>query len=382
MRRLCIFAFYHSKGCVKPYVEHLLGELAECSSHLIFVGNSKLDEESRKLVLRYTPDIYIRNNIGYDYGAYKDVICNYLNGDLSQYDEVMFCNNSFYGFFCPLKEIISNMKERSSSDFWGLCYTEYNFANHIPAMFMFYGKRVIKNNLLQIFMNLYGDEFYSNKNVIIAEYEIGLFDFLVRINNMKYDCYSNLHNLNIYNSASECVVKYGFPILKRRIGEKECFIKNDVIKILNYIKKYTNYDIKMIVDDMMDEYGVHIDIDDIGGIVYNKKNEKSNVPILPAKYSYYDIKKIIEDKKFYIMGAGIMGVITWQLFARNNKKFLGFVVSDGQKISDDTFLGSKICHYSDISLDSTYLLVAMQLKHSVDVRKTLGESKYILYMWE
>lgn len=94
MKRLGIFAFYNSDGIVKPYVLFWLEQLKECTSDLIFVANGNLKKIYERSILEYASQIYIRDDVGMDIGAYKDVILNLFKSDLSVYDEVVFCNDS------------------------------------------------------------------------------------------------------------------------------------------------------------------------------------------------------------------------------------------------------------------------------------------------
>ena len=83
---LTIFSFYEQEGYVDDYVIYLLEQLQVNSERLIVVVNGTINH-GRKRIEEITKEIYIRENVGYDSGAYKDVIFNYLNaGELQKYD--------------------------------------------------------------------------------------------------------------------------------------------------------------------------------------------------------------------------------------------------------------------------------------------------------
>ena len=112
-KRICLFSLYHPKGKVAGYVLHLLAELATVSERIIFISNGPLDVQGRKAVGRYTEEIIERQNTGFDGGAYKEVLLSYLHRDLSDYDELILCNDTFWGPFLPLKTIFEEMEVRT-----------------------------------------------------------------------------------------------------------------------------------------------------------------------------------------------------------------------------------------------------------------------------
>ena len=96
--RLAIFVFYDEDGIVDKYVEYLLLNLAKQVQRTIVVVNGKINDISRKKLEVYTPEIYIRENKGYDAGAYKDILTKYLSlNEIKQFDEIVLLNDTFYG---------------------------------------------------------------------------------------------------------------------------------------------------------------------------------------------------------------------------------------------------------------------------------------------
>lgn len=370
MKRLSIFAFYHVNGIVKDYVMYWLKELRECSEHIIFVVNGNLSNVGWKAVQEYTTDVYIRQNVGLDAGAYKEVICDYLNEDLSKYDEVIFCNNSCWGPFVSLEKIFTVMQQRENSDFWGMCYTENNFANHIPGMFIVFRNSVIKSRLLQTYLKTYINEKTTSKAFVIGTYELGLFDFLVNEHHMKYDYYSDIHNLDVYKGALTCVKKYGFPILKRRLGEDTYFNRKKIISILAYVRDKTTYDIDLILDDLKSEYNIRIKREEITSDYAEDSDDEFRVFV--ANPSRKDILKFVKSGDFYIMGAGFYAVLTWCLYGRNNKYFQGFLISDDQVMPRDEFLKNKVQYFSTVNLREKNILVAI-ISTPVEVREKLAD---------
>lgn len=378
MKRLCIFAFYNKNGIVKPYVKYWLKELKSCSSRVIFVANGYLSEEDRISVSEYTSDVYVRPDLGLDAGAYKEVICNYLKNDLSGYDEVIFCNDSCWGPFIPLKNIFEEMAQRENSDFWGMCYTENNFANHIPGMFMVFRKRIVKNRLLQEYFFACIDEATEFKTLVIASYEIGLFDFLVRKHNMRFQYFSAIKSLDVYFDAELCIRACNFPMLKRRIGEKRYFDREKTISLLEFIKENYQYDINIILRDLSDEFGVNISEAELLSARHTFNDNITGVFVSP--HTYEQIKKFTEKKPFYLMGPGFYGVIAWWIYARENQNFLGFIVSDNHPLPKEAFFKGKVYHISEVELSGKNILVTLNKKNSLDIAHYFKEMGNVMYL--
>lgn len=56
----------------------------------------------------------VRENAGYDAGAYKFAIFKYLKiEEIRQYEELILCNDTFIGPFVPLKDIFDTMAKES-----------------------------------------------------------------------------------------------------------------------------------------------------------------------------------------------------------------------------------------------------------------------------
>lgn len=53
-------------------------------------------------------------------GGFKDALCTYIGWDrLTEYDELILANDSFYGPFEDIRKIFAEMESRDL-DFWGL----------------------------------------------------------------------------------------------------------------------------------------------------------------------------------------------------------------------------------------------------------------------
>ena len=70
-KRLAIFSFYDSEGIVDSFIEFLLKDLNEVATELVIVINGFVCHEGYQILSKYTKNIVIRDNIGFDIGAFK-----------------------------------------------------------------------------------------------------------------------------------------------------------------------------------------------------------------------------------------------------------------------------------------------------------------------
>ena len=141
MERLGIFVFYDREGIVDSYIDYLLCDLRKCLSYLIIVVNGKVDILGYDIFSKYADQIVIRNNKGFDIGAYKEIIEDlHQKKEMRKWDEIVFCNDTFYGPFIPFTQIFDEMAQRQV-DFWGLNYIDNSFLSHIQSYFLVFGKK-------------------------------------------------------------------------------------------------------------------------------------------------------------------------------------------------------------------------------------------------
>ena len=108
--RVCVFSFYNHYGHVEKYVIYLLQELSSVCRRIIFVVNGIITDKCKEEVKKYVDDIVIRPNCGYDAGAYKQILVEKLADQLERYDELVLCNDTFWGPFIPFSNIFEEME--------------------------------------------------------------------------------------------------------------------------------------------------------------------------------------------------------------------------------------------------------------------------------
>ena len=266
MRRLCIFVFYDKDGKVERYVEYLLSSVLNVSEQIIIVANCILDANAKKQLSRYAKQIYERENKGFDAGAYKFLFTKKITPEyLEQFDEIMMINDTFYGPIYSWDKIFDKM-DNIQIDYWGLTANDnvliegIKYPRHIQSYFLVLKKRIYLNKSFY-------DFWLNMKDVItlkdaILEFEIGLANWM---NNNGYigksyldivgEAYVEGKNNPYSEYAYEILTDCGIPIVKRKVLYYTLNSYEKVDRLLDYIDKYTNYNVDMINENLERIYG-------------------------------------------------------------------------------------------------------------------------------
>ena len=119
IKRLVIYFFYDKEGIVDRYVPYMLEDIRKNCSELFIVCNGKLSAEGESVFLGLTPHLRVRENVGFDVWAYKEVLELYGWDRIAEFDEVVFMNSTIMGPVYPFSEMYEEMNKRDL-DFWGI----------------------------------------------------------------------------------------------------------------------------------------------------------------------------------------------------------------------------------------------------------------------
>src|SRR3954452_8948341 len=123
-------AHYDPRGLVAPHVRRQLQALAASVDRLVVVTTSDLEEASRRFLSEHGRLIE-RANYGYDFFSYR---AGLLAEDLTPYDEVTVCNDSYVGPLRPYTDVYGSMSAEPV-DFWGLTETD-RVSHHVQSFFV------------------------------------------------------------------------------------------------------------------------------------------------------------------------------------------------------------------------------------------------------
>lgn len=333
-KRLGIFAFYDAFGIVDSYVEKLLDSTIAEVKKLIIVVNGNIIEDSRQKLSNYTTNIYIRENIGFDAGAYKDAFLHFLvEEDWNKWDEVLLFNDTFYGPVFPWKLIFEKMEKEKDLDFWGLtkhpglCGMKSKYPEHIQSYFLVFRKKLF---LSPAFWSFWERLEYPQSRLMATEnFEVKLTSYFGE-QGFKYETYMDVCDCKIpfdyigsiyYAKPYELLSVLKIPIIKRKALVINNFIEAQ--QALDYIKRFTNYNVNIIYNHLR-----------------RLSIENRVTPFNPIQLErFYDTHK-----KIYIYGYGKYGKNIATYFSYRKWKYEGFFVSD--KVDNMP----NVYSYHDISL--------------------------------
>ena len=134
-RRAAVFAVYSSIGRIEAYVLHYLRHLRTVVDCIVVVGDFALDSSERSKLTGLAEHVIFEPHGEYDFGSYKRGHA-YLadTGILDNTDELIFCNDSWYGPLHGFAWMFQEMAGRQV-DFWGLTQNS-EFRDHIQSYFV------------------------------------------------------------------------------------------------------------------------------------------------------------------------------------------------------------------------------------------------------
>ena len=258
-KRIAIFVLYNKNGKLTKDVEYLIHCLREIVNKLIIVVNGKLEEfEKLNMVADY---LIIRKNKGFDAGAYKSALFNDTVYEMiMECEEMVFCNDTFYGPFISFKEILKKM-ETTKADFWGINLSDNGVLTFIQSYFMLFKRRVWESGDLKLFFETMIDEDVLDFNQVLFKFERGLFDFLIK-RNYKYDAL-NLQRYHIYNAVDGSICYENLPLLKKKVFSEKFYVREKMLNALHYIDENYDYDLNLILEDIKERYSIVLDYDTI-----------------------------------------------------------------------------------------------------------------------
>jgi len=264
--RIAIFIFYDPQGIVDDYVPYFLERLKPFLKNLIIVVNGELTAEGRKKLKPFTKNIFVRENIGYEPGAIKDVLFKFYGmSKILEHDELLICNDTFYGPFFDIKELFDKM-DKTKCDFWGIteqAARKNHHPKHIQSYFYNIKKSLLHNkHFINFFEKL---PLPDNKQKAINNYEIAMSQFFLKAD-FSYAAFANIEdfieddankNFNYSVFAPINLLKGKCPFIKRGAffdsssltiffqgGEQSGYL-------MQFIENYTEYSPKMIWQNLL-----------------------------------------------------------------------------------------------------------------------------------
>ncbi len=168
MRALVVMAHYDADGQVSGHALRQMDAWAEVADRLIVVSTAELKDPTVVREITSRAELVTRPNFGYDFYSYKTGLDR--AGDLSGYDYVVVCNDSYVGPLIPYRRIFADMEERPA-DFWGLTYTPRR-GWHVQSFFVAFRSWVARSEAFRSFWRTMTP--ISDRAEVIRRYELGM----------------------------------------------------------------------------------------------------------------------------------------------------------------------------------------------------------------
>lgn len=371
MKRICIFSFYEKDGFVDDYVFYLLKELRINVDTLFIVINGDIQKCFKDEMSSIADTIIYRENRGFDAGAYKSVLIYHLSKEkIHEYDEVILCNNTFYGPVVSLSYILEVMEKRNC-DFWGLNYVSPTVVDYMQSYFLAFREGIIRSDVLYDFFRNHIDE---NNNDIVndyVEFETGITQFVVE-RGFSVGSFATPSICDIYMSSNYGIKKYGVPIIKNKAVLKNN-TKDNFIDAVQYVERNTDYDINLIKNHIK-RMGIAVDYNNHNLHVEEYSHNsiqiaKDELSAVTAQYDYV-----------YIYGAGSIARKVYRFYKLYNVK--AFIISDGQEKKNAELYGIPVLFSSQVNnSNDVCIVVAMSVNNSQQIHSYIDRFNNVIYPW-
>lgn len=274
MNRMSILQICTNGRRISDYIFFLADSLIELSSNFVLVSNGVLSREDKIKLQERRIDFFERPDDGFDSGAFKDVLENYVTWDvLVSYDELVLVNDSCYGPIYPLEEMFTKMDfEKKDLDYWSITeqkafkkspYWEEEVPYHVQPYFIVIRKKMLCS---QAFKNFWR-ELQIPKNYLDAvnNYELKFANYFINegfkggayVDCTEFCTTKDERQAYIFFNTYRLVSKYRCPMVKRKAFRhpQDLVLTSNAgevsKKTLEYIKNNTDYDENMIIKDLI-----------------------------------------------------------------------------------------------------------------------------------
>lgn len=270
-KRLGIFFFYEENGVVDEYITYLLKGIKSSLNRLVIICNGKLTSEGRAVFKRYSFDIIVRENTGFDAAAYK-MAMEYVGWKkMKEYDEVILFDHTIMGPVYPFEDMFEEMDNREL-DFWGITkcgeeilepsgYSKYVYQpQHIQKHFIVFRKSLVNSLDFRLFWEempeiiSYDDSIRFFEAAFTRVFEQKGFTWDVYVNT---DEYKGVTVFPLLNCAAELLRDKKCPIFSRNIFLQSYdhvlvnTLGQPTVELMNCLKEETDYPVDYIWDYLL-----------------------------------------------------------------------------------------------------------------------------------
>lgn len=262
MKRLLLYVHFNKYNRISSHVYYQLTKMRQIFSNVVFISNSSVsDKDYQKLVDLHLVDNFIqRENIGFDFAAWRDGMTAVGFEELATYDSVTIMNDTCFGPLWDIKDYYLEYESDDSVDFWGLTnnratpksrYTQ-GFREHIQSYFITFKKSVIVSPEFKNFWENVKN--YNNVQDVIDNYETQVttkfldagFNYKVIFNTVNEDASHMLHaDFSFYHPTA--ILSHRVPFIKVKAIDNNQHITP---YLLDEIAKQSDYPVDLIISHM------------------------------------------------------------------------------------------------------------------------------------
>jgi hypothetical protein len=175
-QRVALFTHFDRRELVADHVIAYIRELHGNGFSVVFITNSgRLLKDSLTKLQSFCRAVIIRRNVGYDFGAIREVL-ELLELPRLETEQLLIANDSVYGPLLPIADMIGRV-DFDKADLWGTTES-WQYRYHLQSYFLLAGRRVLTSPAWREFWRNVRQ--VSSKQWVIARYEVGLTQNLLK----------------------------------------------------------------------------------------------------------------------------------------------------------------------------------------------------------
>lgn len=167
--KVCVFVFFDAEGIVRGHTLRYLDALVDEGFSIVFVSNARVHPGSLAHLVSRCARILVRDNRGYDFGAYRDGVLS-LDLNSQSISTLLLANDSVYGPMSSLSDIFDRI-DFAEADVWGVT-DSWQVGYHLQSYLLAFGPEALANAGFADFWR--GVRNVRSKWAVVRYYEIGL----------------------------------------------------------------------------------------------------------------------------------------------------------------------------------------------------------------
>lgn len=234
-KNVVFFVHFNKNNKLEKRTILTLLTLREIFQEIVVIANSRLSNRNKQKVEELSDRLIMRENKGYDFGAWRDAMDLYGWDNLEICDSVTLMNDTTYFPIFPFRKIFMQFQDNELIDFWGASIhgetktgmpgtpgRKGPVPEHVQSYYMTFKKRVVQSSEYRMFWENVKD--YASVEEVIQKYETQLTGILAEAG-FTYDAILNPNHCNSRTGAlidalyqvPEELIAYGFPFLKIKV---------------------------------------------------------------------------------------------------------------------------------------------------------------------